>query len=295
MTRPLKLAFTADLHWGIRPRGDDATLLLVDFLRRLAPDVLVLAGDIGAGDQFTPCLRLFADLRCLKALVPGNHDIWVEENDARGDSLTLYREWLPRESAANGFHYLDQAPLAVDSGLALAGSMNWYDYSWALDALQQQTGDWQERLLDKRFTRGRHNDARFVRWPLDDVSFTEQTVAALQEQLGRATALAEQTIAVTHHPAFYGLSFPLAEGQPRSLDRLLWDAFSGNQRLESVLARHAGRIPFVFSGHTHRHRENRLGPIRGFNIGGDYHFKRLLVLHWPEGEIEAHLFGDPAP
>jgi hypothetical protein len=78
------------------------------------------------------------------------------------------------------------------------------------------------------------------------------------------------------------------------MDRLLWDAFSGNRALEGLLARSADRISFAFCGHTHRERENDLGGIRGYNIGGDYHFKRLLMLDWPEGSVTAHVFGDPA-
>src|SRR5262245_42827179 len=102
-----RLAFTADLHWGIRAAGDAATRLLVDVLRAEPPDVLVLAGDVGAADDFGPCLALFDGLTCRKALVPGNHDIWVKADDARGDSLRVYREHLPRLAGEHGFHYLD--------------------------------------------------------------------------------------------------------------------------------------------------------------------------------------------
>ena len=60
--------------------------------------------------------------------------------------------------------------------------------------------------------------------------------------------------------------------------------------MEKVLERHAERIPFAFCGHTHRARENTLGAIRGFNIGSDYPFKRLLLLDWPDGNLETHTF-----
>ena len=90
MPDTLRLAITADLHLGIRKSGDEATRLLTDFLRADPPDLLVLAGDQGAGDEFAACLKLFQDLPCQKALVPGNHDIWVEENDPRGDSRGIH-------------------------------------------------------------------------------------------------------------------------------------------------------------------------------------------------------------
>ena len=120
--------------------------------------------------------------------------------------------------------------------------MNWYDYSWSLEALKQAAPDWEDRLRTKRFSRGRHNDARFVRWPLDDVAFT---------------------------------------------------ALAGNRAMEELLVRHHERIPFVFSGHTHRERENTFHGTRGYNIGGDYHYKRLLLLDWPARTVVAHQFGDP--
>lgn len=288
----MRIALTADLHWGVRPAGDEATRLLVAFLRQEPPDVLILGGDVGAGADFGRCLTLFAELSGRKALVPGNHDIWVEEGDARGDSLQLYREGLPRLCQELGFHYLDDAPLLLpEASLAIAGTINWYDYSWSLNALQQRLPDWEERLRTKRFQRGRHNDARFVRWPLDDRGFTQEVVGALEQHLQHVQDF-EKTIVVTHHPAFYGLSFPRM-WPFATTDGLLWDAFSGNRDCETLLSRHAERIPFVFSGHTHRARENTLGAIRGYNIGGDYHFKRLLILDWPEGTITEHIFGNP--
>lgn len=289
----LKLAITADLHWG-HARGDEATLLLRDFLRDQPPDVLILAGDVGAGEHFAECLQLFADLPGRKALVPGNHDIWVTEDDPRGDSLQVYRQHLPQLCAAHGFHYLDHGPLVLIHGeLAVAGSINWYDYSWSLDELRCRFAHEEERLRTKRFSRGRHNDARFVRWPLDDVRFTAEVVATLERHLNAALERAAQAIVVTHHPAFFGLNFPRPDGLPRSLDGLLWDAFSGNCALETLLTKHAERIPFVFSGHTHRARENTLADIQGYNIGGDYHFKRLLMMDWPAGDVTAQIFGDP--
>jgi 3',5'-cyclic AMP phosphodiesterase CpdA len=289
----LRIAITADLHWGHRT-GADAVRLLASYLHAEPPDVLVLAGDLGVGLMFGDCLRLFADLPCRKALVPGNHDVWVQADGADYDSLTLYDKQLPHCAERFGFHHLDQGPLLLpDAGLALVGSMNWYDYSWALDELRRRFPTEEHRLHSKRFTRGRHNDANFVRWPLDDVQFTARVVATFARQLQSALATTDKAIVIVHHPPFHGLSFPQQES-PLPLDALLWEAFSGNRAMEEVLARHAERIPFAFCGHTHRAREAMLGPIRGYNIGGDYAFKRLLVLNWPEGTVTTHEFGDEA-
>ncbi len=288
----LRIAITADLHWGHRT-GADAVRLLASYLHAEPPDVLVLAGDLGVGPAFDECLRLFADLPCRKALVPGNHDIWVQTDDAAHDSLTLYEKELPVSSARFGFHYLDQGSLLLSDGVALVGSINWYDNSWAIDELQRRFPAEVHRLRSMRFTRGRHNDANFVRWPLDDAHFTAQVVTTFERHLQAALAARDKAIVIAHHPPFHGLSFPQQE-LPLSLDALLWEGFSGNRAMEVVIARHAERIPFAFCGHTHRAREAMLGPVRGYNIGGDYAFKRLLVLNWPEGTVTAHQFGDEA-
>jgi 3',5'-cyclic AMP phosphodiesterase CpdA len=281
------LAITADLHWGHR-RGEQANEELVAFLHQQPPDLLVVAGDIGSSDNFAACLEQLADLPGRKCLVPGNHDIWVP-HDSPEDSLRRYRETLPRLSRQAGFHYLDEAPLYLpEADLALVGSINWYDYSWSLDELRERFPGNEERLRSKMFTRGRHNDARFVRWPLNDASFTAEVVAVFEQQLVEALAQVPQAIVVAHHPPLRGLNVP-RDAAP-SLDRLLWEAFSGNTAMEQVLERHAARIPFVFCGHTHRARETTLGPHRGYNVGSDYPFKRLLLLDWPAGTVQAHTF-----
>src|SRR5438309_350817 len=106
----MRLAFTADLHWGTYRSGDAAVRLLVEHLQAEPPDVLVLGGDVGAGKHFDDCLAQFDNLTCRKALIPGNHDIWVESDDARGDSLDVYERHLPESCRRYGFHYLDEAP-----------------------------------------------------------------------------------------------------------------------------------------------------------------------------------------
>src|SRR5437868_2162734 len=139
----MRIAITADLHWGHSRLGDVATRGLVRFLQSQPPDLLVLGGDQGTEDHFSECLEVFSALPCAKALVPGNHDIWVAEHDARGDSLHLYQHHLPGLCAAHGFHYLDHGPLLLpDADLAIAGSINWYDYSWSLERLQREVPDW---------------------------------------------------------------------------------------------------------------------------------------------------------
>ena len=294
MPKSLRIALTADLHWGHR-RGQDAVRMLAEYVTAHPPDLFVLAGDVGTSEHFEGCLSLFDGLGCKKALVPGNHDIWILSRDQElgYDSLRVYDEHLPRKSAEHHFHFLDHGPLIFpESDLALVGSINWYDYSWGVDGLRQHHPGEEHRLQSKRFPRGRYNDVNYVRWPLDDGTFTARVAEAMTRHLEEALRQVGHVIIITHHPPFYGLGFP-SRGEPLKLDRFLWDAFCGNRTVESLLARHADQISFAFCGHTHRERENNLGPIRGYNIGGDYHYKRLLLLDWPARTVVAHQFGDP--
>jgi len=286
------IALTADLHYGARhTAGQHATYELLQDLLANPPDLLILAGDIGAGDDFERCLSIFDRLDCRKALTPGNHDIWVRLGDERGDSMKVYREHLPRLAENHGFHYLDAAPLVLlERRLAVVGSINWYDYSWGRDKLPAHAEDWEDRLRTKRFTRGRHNDANYVRWNTDDAGFTREVVGTFETHLNQALRHVPSALAVTHHPSFRGLNYPKRD--PIGLDGLLWESFSGNMSLEKVLEANAARIPFAFCGHTHFAREARLGSLRGVNIGGDYHFKRLVRLEWPTGILRTAQFGD---
>ena len=216
--------------------------------------------------------------------MPGNHDIWVRGVDARGDSLDLYDRLLPDICRAHGFTYLDQEPLVIpDSDLAVVGSMNWYDYTWDNDLLRAAADDWRERLASKRFARGMHNDANFVRWSMDDVAFTDRVVTKLVSDLDASLGQVANAMVVVHHPPVRGLLYPAQE--PLTMDALLWRAFSGNERLERELTDRAKRIPFVFCGHTHAARTCEINGMRGINVGGDYHFKRLIWIDWPSGRV----------
>src|SRR5204862_8168136 len=112
-------------------------------------------------------------------------------------------------------------------------------------------------------------------------------------QLETALTQVGRAIVVTHHPALRGLAFP-REGPAQGLDPLLWDALTGNAAMEQLLEAHAARIAFIFSGHTHRTAECRLEGAIGLHVGGDYHFKRMVVIDWPAMTVTAHTFGDPS-
>lgn len=279
----MRIAVTADLHWGHKT-GGEPTLALVRHLHENPPDVLVLAGDIGTGPNFEECLRLFDGLDCRKALVPGNHDLWI----ADGDSYAHYREVLPAVAARHGFVYLDtQGPLRLDDTVSLVGSINWYDGSWIEPmVIEDVLPDWERYVREKRFVRGRHNDGVFVRLGRSDADFVGELVESFERQLSAVTT--SHAIVVAHHPPFIGLEYPSERTGP---DALLWLGYTGNSRMEAVLSENAAKVAHVFCGHTHFARDCEwFGGVRGWNVGGDYPWKRLLTLTWPAGSVEAMEF-----
>jgi predicted phosphohydrolase len=291
--RKLKLLFTADLHWGIA-KGMAANNALYEAIKENTPDVLVLAGDIGHAENFDVCLDKFASLNCIKVLVPGNHDIWVSNDDERGNSWEVYTQHLPMLAQKYGFHYLDQAPLHFPEWkLSLVGNINWYDYSWSEAAMSALFPEEVHRFNSKRFLRGQHNDFNFIRWQHDDKSFTKKIVAELAEHLQQSSNLGHQIIVVTHHPACRAISFPMPDSVP-TIDSLLWEALGGNQLLEEELMKYKGSIAYLFSGHTHRERKEDWEGMHAYNIGGDYHYKRQLELSWPDQTVIAREFLSPS-
>lgn len=298
MNQP-KIAITADLHWGL-PKCNAANTAVVESLRKNPPDLLLVGGDQGAEFHFSDCLEALATIGCPVGLVAGNHDIWVRAEDARGDSWQVFDHLLPMECARRGFHYLDHGPWVLPAwDLAIVGTMNWYDHSWGREELARRFPKDLWRLEQMCFTRGRHNDRVYVRWPagMSNASVTHDLAARFARHLEKAIGAAGNILVITHHPALPELGFPAAGRESAteapSMDHLLWEAFSGNSQVEQIVRDNADKIALVVSGHTHRWRSGSLGRARLVNVGSDYPVKNLIRLNGLEGELEVEQFGPP--
>lgn len=274
----MRLAVTADLHWGLDPTGDAASRALARWVHELSPDLFALAGDVGEGDDFSRCLDLFSGLRCPRLVVPGNHDLWVRE--APASSLERYQVELPDLAKASGFHYLDRQPIfSPDGAVAIVGSINWYDYSFADPAVEQEHPDAPAMYRAKLFPHGRHNDGQFVHLGMPDAEFTGDLVTRFRAQLAGIPDSVEQVVVIQHHPPVRELFYPtpLVTTYQR-----FWLAYTGNRRMQEAVLTDA-RVRTVICGHTHAACEAEVRGKRCLNIGGDYHFKRLLLLDTDTG------------
>src|SRR5579862_6674718 len=226
----MRLALTADLHWGHTAAGDAATRAIVERLAELQTDGLVIAGDVGTGPHFSACLEHFAGIPGERMLVPGNHDLWTV--DPAPASLDLWERELPRIAAEHGFRCLDAEPYVSPDGTeAVVGSINWYDYSLADPQVEVVYPRAREMYAAKLFPNARHNDGRFVRLGMSDDAFTERVVERFRAQLTGLPESVNKVTVVQHHPPIRELFFPAAPDDG-PIERRFWLAYTGNRRMQ---------------------------------------------------------------
>ncbi len=232
------IAVTSDLHLGIT--SEDEIRALADSIASQRPDLTVLAGDIGERlANFERCLQLFTQMPGEVAVLAGNHDVW-----ARGgyQSRDLWEHHLPAAVHNAGMLWLEDA-VWQHSGVAVLGSLAWYDYSAADPTLPPYPPEYFEgHKADVNL------DARFVNWTWHDREFASRLGDALCERLAQTEAdpNTRATLLVTHVPLF-------DEQMLRKPDDPRWglgNAFFGNLTLgRRVLD--TRKLRAVISGHTH--------------------------------------------
>jgi hypothetical protein len=241
-----RIVVTSDLHLGIT--SAEEIRALAERIRAERPALTVLAGDIGEPyEQFVACLDLFRGLPGEVAVLAGNHDVWT--TDGRHRSQDLFERLLPEATRDAGMHWLENDSWQ-SGGLAVAGSMAWYDYTAADPTLPPHPGEYWV-ALKARF----HPDARFIDWPWSDRELAVRLGDGLCARVAQAQA----------DPAVWGIAVvthvPLFEQQ---MLRKPWDsrwgatnAYFGNLTLGERL-RDVPKLRYVLSGHTHVGREGRV-------------------------------------
>jgi hypothetical protein len=281
----VRLVVTADLHFN-HARGRAAAEAAADEIGRTPGDALLVVGDtaVADGDLLEAALaRVRFDGPRL--FVAGNHDLWTRRPDAHA----VFTTELPRRVRAAGWHWLEGDPVQID-GVALVGSVGWYDYAFAPADLGVPERFYAggvspgaaERLDDFRHLLGddvpaaardivvRWNDARHVRLGRSDAAFLAECVDGLCGSLARVTA--GTVVAAVHHVPFAEL---LPPRRSPTLDFVR--AYFGSPRLGEALAADP-RVTHVVCGHTHAPADVRIGTLRAINVGSTYTHKRVLTL-----------------
>jgi 3',5'-cyclic AMP phosphodiesterase CpdA len=249
----VKVAVASDLHLPIT--STDAIAKCADGMAAFAADVAVLAGDIGETlTAFEQCLQLFRDrLTCPILVLAGNHDVWVR---GEADSQELWTYVLRERTTRAGCTWLEGKAQIV-RGVAIAGTIAWYDYS---------AGDPLLHVSQETYARDKLNynmDALLIDWGWSDPEFAGMVARPFLATLDHLEAdpAVRQTVVVTH--------VPLLECQmcrrPHDREWGFSNAYFGNLTLgRQVLARK--KVSHVISGHTHVGRQEQLKTADGHVI-----------------------------
>ena len=271
----VRILATSDLHYS--PRFDDAVRAFAREVVAEAPEVFIIAGDVGEGlPRFRACLELFGSLpeSTLKLVVAGNHDVWTHADVPMG-SRQLLDEGLPDAAHACGFRWLEsESP--VLRGVAFAGSLAWYDWSGVHPGVPATP----ERIIAHK--RRVWMDSWRVDWPETDPEMSARLAAGL---VGRLDALesdpsVSRVFVVTHVPPWTG-------GLPRRPEYALTAAFFVNLGLGERLARR-GKVTHAVAGHIHRHAAQHIEregapPIEFRIVASDYGSPAAVRFVVPEG------------
>jgi predicted phosphodiesterase len=286
----MRVLLTADLHYN-HARSKPLADALIDDMNRAGGDVLVVIGDTATheGDSLEQCLSRF-NFSGPKLIVAGNHELWTRGDD----SYAIYTEELPRRVRALGWHWLETDPF-VAGDVAFAGSVGWYDYSFAQASLEiplrfyeqkvspgaaAYLGSYQHLIdgaadLSPRALQivARWNDGRYVRLHRSDAEFLRELTDRLDRQL-TSLAHVKHVVAAIHHLPFAQLLPP-----PRAAQ---WDfakAYLGAESLGRTLLRHEN-VRHAFCGHSHFPAEATVNHITAVNIGSGYRWKTFKSLEF---------------
>ena len=96
---PLRIAQISDLHCGELTFRPDVMASIIERINRMAPDVVVVAGDLTAAGyewEFEECAAWLEQIEAPKVIIPGNHDSrnvgYVHFEHFFGDRFSRYRQ-----------------------------------------------------------------------------------------------------------------------------------------------------------------------------------------------------------
>ena len=210
----MNILFTADLHL-VRATQERTLLKLQEWITRLRPDALVVAGDLSSAQQAGETLKSLRG--CFPqgpiAVCLGNHDFWVLD-DSRKEVTSLAdvidRYWVPAAKSVDVV-LLDQGNLRLQ-GLTIVGGYGHYDLGFAVPGLAYDG----VRVVEDDYLRGAPSTDSVLRWR--DFQFMPRggdlrEIARLQVE-GVRQRLSESgnsgAIVVLHHPG--GAAHHCAQG-----------------------------------------------------------------------------------
>jgi len=252
----MRVACTSDIHIDLN--GPAVLDALVARVRAVAPDVLIIGGDIATGAAtYLQTLLALKEVSPRLLIVAGNHDVWnAPEAIAKGlDSWARLDKLLPALCAEAGAELLDAGPVEID-GIGFAGSLGWYDLTTREHILDAPMEAYREGVWGGL----RWTDHTYAVWkdPNGAAMAMEDVARVLRERLqAHMKALTTRRVVVVTH------TLPFIE-QIHRKEHPGWrfvNAFMGSLPLGDVI-RADPRVVLAIAGHTHLGSDLRIGRFR---------------------------------
>jgi predicted phosphohydrolase len=243
MDNGMTIAYLSDIHTDYK-----ANLIflreVIQLLIQRQPDLFILAGDISHHeDRLITTLAYFRGLTCPKLVIPGNHDIWSKTETT---SFEKHDRILPLIFSEFGWHWLPTNPYRINDSWAIAGTLGWYDYSFAAKVLRIPPIQYRNKIHQGLMWM----DGRFAKWERDTKAYQDHEVLAwclehLESDLDQLFDV-PHLIGVSHHIPYEQLLFrhvPLSKWA-------FFRAYMGTQKIGNTFAKHPGLEHMIY-GHRH--------------------------------------------
>lgn len=230
----MKLLSLSDLHIDntLREYQGDVVGEIASYIKEVAPDRVVVAGDMAGGAQ--ACIRFIEEIEQRSGVplsyIPGNHSIWTMSKET--DSWYEYDLLKAHHSS------LIDRPLELNDEWVMIGDMGWYDYTY-----RQPHVSLQEVLKNRNMM---WKDSVMARWGAmsdEDVCYAmlDKIETQLQAYQGK------KIIFVNHF-------IPYLDYCPVATSYEIWNMirpFMGSIKIGELLDRYEG-VKYVIFGHIHR-------------------------------------------
>lgn len=290
----MQIFFTSDLHVDVRV-GMSGTRQAASWLEQRATpsDVLVLGGDYGnTQEDANRCLKLFSGFPGRVCAILGNHDIWF----SKPESLDTRQRINAFADAFTelGYHWLDKGAF-VKEGVAIVGSMGWYDYSFKDPSLGFGDDIYRTKRLNS-FEPCFYRDGDFVNWNTTDTKVVERQCVKMRAQLDCLSGNEEvsHVFAALHHCPTEELLRPRfvpvwAKCLVIPKKWRLLHAFAGAQRFSDLFQQYR-KVKRVACGHIHLSRRRRIGHQDYLSCGSTYNQKEVRFFDPKHGSVKRKTF-----